>query len=354
MERNSKKNFIIDVLYAALVIGIVILASYAVIRFLLPFVLGVIVALCVQKPANMLARKSRFSKGTYAAIFSFLLYLIFAAIVCFLVYRVILAAIDFVNYSPHFFENIEEKANKIGQKYSSIFERVPKEMRVWVKTLTAEALQNIVASVGAWITDAVRLIIRKTPLFLISGIVTLVATCYIAKDFDKLKRFVKSVVGKPVAQKTAKIKKILVDSILKMLKGYLILSSITFVQLFVGFMILKIEKPFVLAAVISIVDLFPVLGTGTVIIPWAIIQALAGNYLVSVGLAVIYIITVLVRNFLEPKIIGKQLDVNALFTLLTMFLGLKLLGVPGLLLFPIIFIVAVQYYKNEISEDLSV
>ena len=165
MERTSKKNFIIDILYVALVIGLVIGVSYAVFKILLPFILGGLVALCVQKPAKMLADKTKFSKGTYAAVFSFLLYLLFAALLCFLAYRVVAAAIGFVNYSPDFFENLSEKFNAIGQKYSHIFERIPKEMRVWVNSLTSEATQKMVTSVGDWITDTVSFIIKKTPLF---------------------------------------------------------------------------------------------------------------------------------------------------------------------------------------------
>ena len=354
MERTSKKNFIIDVLYAFLVIGIVIAVSYAVIKFLLPFVLGSLVAFCVQKPANIIAQKIKPSKGICAAILSFLLYLTVAAVVCFLIYRIILAAMGFANYSPQFFENITEKANLIGQKYSHVFERVPIEMRVWIKSLVSEASQKLVSSIGGWITDAVSFIIKKTPLFFVSGIVTLVATCYIAKDFDQLKKFVKSMLGNAVSERAVKIKNILVGSIFKMFKGYLILSFITFVQLYLGFLILRLEKPFVLAILIAVVDLFPVLGTGTVMIPWAFVVALTGNYGMATGLGIIYVITVIARNFLEPKIIGRQLDINALFTLLAMFLGLKILGILGLLLFPIIFIVTVQYYKDEMREGLSV
>jgi predicted PurR-regulated permease PerM len=80
---------------------------------------------------------------------------------------------------------------------------------------------------------------------------------------------------------------------------------------------------------------------------------LLGDYYLGIGLAVLFLIVVILRNFLEPKIIGKQVGINSLFTLATMFLGLKVLGILGLFLFPIIFIVTVQYYKNEMKEELS-
>ncbi len=349
MERTSKKNFIIDVLYIVLVFALIITVSFVVFKFLFPFVVGVVVALCVQMPASKLAQRTRLSKGISAAVLSLVLYVLITLLACFLVYRIILSSVGFIDYLPVFFENTGEKLIQIGEKYSNIFERVPEEMRLWLKTLTGETVQNVLSYISRQITDTISLLVKKMPLFLISGIVTLVASCYIAKDFDSLKRFVKSVIGNKYWSSTVKIKKILAGSVFKMVKGYFFLSAITCAQLYIGFLFLKVGKPFTVALFISAVDLLPVLGTGTVMIPWAFITALIGNYTAGIGLGILYIITVIVRNFLEPKIIGKQLGVNALFTLVAMFLGLKVLGFWGLILFPIILIVTVQYYREEVE-----
>jgi predicted PurR-regulated permease PerM len=142
--------------------------------------------------------------------------------------------------------------------------------------------------------------------------------------------------------------------VFKILKGYALLSLITCIEIYIGFLILGINKAFLLALVIAVVDVLPVLGTGTVLIPWAVVSVLTENFQIGIGLTVIYIITILVRNFLEPKIIGMQVGVNSLFTLMAMFFGLKVLGISGLFLFPIILIVTIQYYKSELKEGLSV
>ena len=113
------------------------------------------------------------------------------------------------------------------------------------------------------------------------------------------------------------------------------------------------ENAFTIALLIAIADLLPVIGTGTVLVPWAVISALLGNYFLSISLAVLFVVIVITRNFLEPKIIGNQIGVNSLFTLAVMFLGLRLLGVLGLVLFPIIFIVVIRYYKSEMSEEIA-
>ena len=160
-------------------------------------------------------------------------------------------------------------------------------------------------------------------------------------------------IGDKVTERAVKIKNILFGSVLKLGKGYLILSSITFAALFLGLLLLRVENSFGIALIIALADALPVIGTGTIMVPWAVVAVLLGNYYFGIGLAVLFILVVILRNFLEPKIIGKQIGINSLFTLVAMFLGLKVLGIWGLFLFPIILIVTIQYYKNEMKEEMT-
>ena len=128
----------------------------------------------------------------------------------------------------------------------------------------------------------------------------------------------------------------------------------TYAELLLGLFLLKIKYAPFIALIIALVDVLPVIGTGTVMIPWAVLSVFLGNNRLALGLAVLYVIIVIVRNFLEPKIISTQIGMNPLFTLLAMFVGLKVLGFWGLILFPIILIVVIRYYKDEMQEGLSV
>ena len=101
----------------------------------------------------------------------------------------------------------------------------------------------------------------------------------------------------------------------------------------------------------AIVDLLPVLGTGTVLLPWGIILLISSDSFSGFGMIALYVVITLVRNFAEPKIIGSQIGINPLFTLLAMFAGLKLFGFVGLILLPITLIVTIEYYRKEINAD---
>ena len=153
--------------------------------------------------------------------------------------------------------------------------------------------------------------------------------------------------GQKIYDNAVKIKNILVNSVFKFAKGYLIILGITFSELFLGFTVLKIKYVLLLAAVISLIDILPVLGTGTVLIPWAAVEFIMGNTAKGTSLAALYIVITVVRNFAEPKIIGKQMGIKPLFTLLAMFIGIKLFGLAGIFILPIMLIVVIEYYKDK-------
>ena len=131
-----------------------------------------------------------------------------------------------------------------------------------------------------------------------------------------------------------------------MLKGYILLMLITFTELTIGLLLIGQSNAILLAAIICVIDILPVLGTGAVVIPWALISLFTGNILEAIGLILMYIVITIIRNFLEPKVIGNQVGLHPLITLLSMFCGLRLLGFVGLFGFPLTLIVLNDLYKR--------
>lgn len=353
LDRTLKKNFIIDTIFALIVILFVGLASFVTLKYLFPFVIGVIIAFAVQKPAKFLNRKFCFKSGNIAAVLSVFVFVIFGVVLCFLVYRLAHFLIGFSKFLPAFFEKVNVVIDNIGNKYSGVFEYFSENFNISAEELIENSLEKFVNSFATFLSSFAKKFITNAPSFFITSVVTLVATCYISKDFLSLKKFIKLFMGKSITSKIIKVKNIVVGSVFKLLKGYLILTGIVFALLYGGFLILRVQNAMSIAFIIALADMLPILGTGTLMIPWAVVSALLGNYYFAIALAVLLVIIVIIRNFLEPKIIGNQIGINSLFTLVAMFLGLKLFGIAGLVLFPIIFIVVIKYYKSEMAEELS-
>ena len=139
------------------------------------------------------------------------------------------------------------------------------------------------------------------------------------------------------------------------LKGYakaqLILMGITLSILIVGLFILKVPYAILIAIAISIVDVLPVLGSGLVLVPWAIISFILGNSYLSKGLGILYIILLISRQLLEPKIMGKEIGVRPLYTFGATIIGSLVLGPVGLVVGPLIAVVITSVIKTKKNID---
>ena len=124
---------------------------------------------------------------------------------------------------------------------------------------------------------------------------------------------------------------------------------ITFAIMLVGFMILGIERALLIALIVAVLDLLPILGVGIVLVPWSIFSFALGNNAIGIGLIVIFLSYTLIREILEPKILGKSLDVHPALTLVSLYLGYSLFGAPGLIVFPIIAVLICHLFKKDKS-----
>ena len=153
------------------------------------------------------------------------------------------------------------------------------------------------------------------------------------------------------------VKGYFVGTILRYLRAYLILMIITFVELSIGFGVIGIGNPIGVAAIIALCDALPVLGTGGIVIPWILLELLKGNYQLVISLTVVFIIVTLVRNIIEPRIVGSQLGLHPVATITAMYLGLRTAGFPGMIAAPLLvmagrFLLRQGYFtKNSQSGD---
>ncbi len=350
MILEEKKKFIINFTYFVIVASIIYLLFKMTYAYLLPFIVGFLISFSVQKPAFILSKKTVLKKQTWAAILSVLIFLAFIFFFSFISWLLYSQFIDFVN-------NISSRGiiNQIEQLYSTIKNIVNKNNLAengTVKLLLGDALSSTAAKIGNLLTGIVTDLIKNLPGLLIACVITVVATCYISKDFDKLSLFAKEIIGNKISNKLSDFKIILTDCVLKFLSGYFKLFCLTFIELIIGLFLLGAEHLFVLAFLIALVDLLPVLGTGTVLLPWAITEFLQKNYYKGIGVVLIYITITVIRNFLEPKIIGEQFDINPIFTLIFLFLGFRIGGVIGMLALPLLFTVFFTYYRNKFSNNV--
>ena len=186
--------------------------------------------------------------------------------------------------------------------------------------------------------------VGKIPSVIIAFVVFLISTVFISSDYDKIKLFFVHQLSETTVFKVTTAWRLGVSSLKKMIKAYVIIICVTAFELTVGLYVLKFigvfENPYIviIAFIIALIDIIPVLGTGTVLIPWSVISFITGNIGMGIGLLVIYAIVFVIRQIIEPKLVAGQVGLPPIVTIIAMYVGSKTLGILGFFILPFIVI----------------
>ncbi|WP_100403984.1 sporulation integral membrane protein YtvI, partial [Bacillus sp. FJAT-42315] len=123
------------------------------------------------------------------------------------------------------------------------------------------------------------------------------------------------------------------------IKAQIFLSAVTFLMAFIGLSILQVPYAVLLSILIVFVDVLPILGTGSVLVPWAVISFFQENQFLGIGLILLFIVITVVRRILEPKVFSSNMGISPLAALISLFVGFKILGFIGFFVGPAIVIV---------------
>jgi sporulation integral membrane protein YtvI len=206
----------------------------------------------------------------------------------------------------------------------------------------ADFIKNISIS---FVQLATRLI-SNFPLYLISVIFTIVLSVFISLEYDNITAFFRRQMPEKFKDTFEEARKFITGTLWKMIKSYIIIMIITFIEVFAGLSLLKVNYVLPIAAIIAVLDIMPVLGTGSVLLPWTIFEFILKNYFLGFGLLALYIAVTVIRHIIEPRIVGHQIGLHPIITITAMYAGLRLFSVAGVILGPIVAI-TVKYLNDE-------
>lgn len=351
MNLEEKKKFIINFTYFAVWIIIIYLLLKVAAIYLLPFLIGIIIAYVVQKPAVFISKKTKLKKQNCAAVLSVVIFILVIVIMALLIWFLYTRFGIFIsNFSNHT-GNIRNYIERTYEYFENFLKNIDGDFQDTFKKFTSDTLNNFITKIGAFLSSSATTLIKNLPSLLIGCAVTVVATCYISKDYGRLLKFVKGFITDKFYNRIIEIKNIFTECFFKFAVGYFWLFVITFSELAIGFLILRIKHFIILALLVALLDLLPIIGTGTVLLPWAAVMFFQNDFKLGIGLVVLYLAITVIRNFAEPKIIGKQIGINPLFTLIFIFLGLRLGGIMGMLVLPVVLTVFFTYYRRQFIDN---
>ncbi len=344
---DKQKNLLVRILFYTVVLGLAYLALKLLAGPLLPFTLALAVAVSLQGIIRFLCERLHFKRGFAAVSLVITVYTVIGVAVVWLVRALYRQLTELIATLPEYSEDISRAISDILDKINGFFGRMPDIGNGILEDIPTTALSSLAERATEFITQFAADFAQGIPAFLLSLAVMIIATAYFAKDYVRVETFLTDNLPQGLLEKLIGIKEGLLKKLGKLLKGYLLIVGMTFLELLIGLGLLKIKYALIIAAVTALVDILPVLGSGTVLIPWAVFCALAGNVGRAVGLVVLYIIITIIRNVTEPKIIGSKLGVHPVLMLVSVFLGLRLFKGIGVIIAPIAVIVAKSIFEHR-------
>lgn len=347
---NARKyaTILLNIIVPLAEILIVCLLGPKLLKFFMPFVIGWVIAMIANPLVRFLESRVRIVRKHSSMM---IVVVVLAAIIglgYFLISRLFWQAFELAKDLPELYDRASADFRDIFLRFDDIFRMLPANVQ--------QAWQDFAGSVGQTLSFLVQKIASPTvevagsvakgiPNALVNVVVTILSSYFFIAERDKIIEFWR----RYLPQGGGKYYHYMKDDAKKLIGGYFLAQfKIMFVVaaiLVAGFLILGIDYAFLLAILVSLLDFLPLFGTGTVLIPWAIVKVLSADYALAVGLALLYVLTQVVRQVIQPKIVGDTMGLPPLMTLIFLYLGFKLHGISGMILAVPLGILVLNLYK---------
>lgn len=363
MEREERirhqKEFLIKFAYWAVWGGLVLAAVKMIGPVLLPFIAAFFVAWILSFPVAFATERMHIRRRIAAVAVVLLFYGLAGLVIGFLGNRIMLLG--------------QELLGEVVRFVSETIFPMMKHFCAWTAGLTGETVggevlrtagtesAEAVSRAGELLTGNVRhpaaaglRIAVNIPGMCFKLLLAVISTVFMELDFPQIMRFLEKIIPEKWKETVLAVKKGTFGTMGKCAAAYVFIFLMTFAELAAGLLLLRIEGAFAIAFLIAVLDILPVLGTGTVLLPWAVIAFASGNARMGIGVIGLYLIITVVRNIVEPKLVGKQMGLSPVVMLPCMIVGLHFFGILGLFGVPLLASFLKKLYSDGyFSEKLS-
>ena len=220
-----------------------------------------------------------------------------------------------------------------------------------VYSVVSEIVKNATVKASSLVTDIAASAAAALPSAVVAFFVSLTAVFYFTLDRGDFLRSLREIIPERMCGRLVLWKDRITDALRKYFKTYLVMMLFVFAQLYLGFTVIGIKYSLILALVVAFIDLLPVLGVGTVLIPWGLIGLISGDVRTGVGLLILFGIMSVIRQFSEPHIIGTALGIHPLLALIAVYCGMELFGLCGLIFAPVVLYLMRSFSPSAEKKD---
>ena len=352
-------NYICAILRKIINIVLIIFAIYLGIKlaiFYMPFLVAFIISLIIEPIIRFFMNKTKLNRKTSSII-------IFIIVFSIIIGAVVWTIISLISESTNLLQMLNLYINKA---YTQIQEGISKlsieklSVSKDIINMFQNTSQEILIKISSWMTQFLTNlieIITSIPAIAIYVVITIMSLYFMCTDKIYMLDLLEHHMPQKWIRKLGKHIREITLSLGGYLKAEAILILISFIISVIGLYLLKIigmdiKYPLLIALAIGFVDALPILGSGTVMVPWAIISALNGDLKLGISIIVLWIIMSIIRQLLEPRIVSNKIGIHPIFTLIAMYTGFKVLGVIGMLIGPIVLIILKNIFGTLIDQGV--
>ena len=334
---------------AIAIVGVVALGLLGrpVLGILMPFILALIMAWMFNPIIAWLQRRLRLTRKLFSYILVLVFYALLFGICLFFAGQLVSQAIDLARNVPTFIAQLQDLYNQLITWLEEILTKLPAEYAgvgdelfsllasawEWLKTLLSGAL--------SYAMSMTRNIALEVPSFVIFLTVLVLASCIITADFPNLRENIYNYLG-------ARFR----TAVFGFFRSQLIFALLDMAIILVAFFIIGVPYPLPIALVLAFLDFIPFFGAGTVLVPWGAICMVLGLFEMGAQLLLLYGILYIIRRIFEPRILGGATGFSSLQMLFSMYAGMRIAGVTGLIIAPIIWITFMNFIKTGILDGV--
>lgn len=354
-KQAARSRFLTNIAFWTVIIAIVFFVFKYFIKLIMPFFIALIFAALSRPLTGLLSRDTKTVKDengemhevkrfhlnrSVAAVLSVvLLFILIIGIVTLICFRVVNTGADVVRQLPTFYSETVQPGIELGLLK---LEQWAESMDDTLLEAVWGAVPNVLSTLGAKVTDfSAKMLVwisslaGSVPTMLLNSLICLIATVFIAIDFDGISAFLNRNIPEKPLRMAIEIKDSFISMVWEFVRSYFYIFLITAAEISVGLFIIGQKKALLIGILIAVFDAFPIVGSGMILLPWAIWMLFAGNIGKGIGLFILYLVVVIARQIIEPKLVGKHVGLRPIVTLVCMFVGTKLFGVLGLFGLPI-------------------
>lgn len=316
--------------------------------FFMPFVVGWFLAFVASPLVSWLEKRLKIVKRLGSAIIIIIVLAACVALIYFAVSRIWGEIASLISNFPDLYEELEAGFREIGQKGQELFRMLPQGIRSsWNTMITNldKTAGELIGRMSEPTMEAAGNIAKRIPSMLIATVVTIISAYFFIAERDEVIIWAKSISPEPVVRRMTMV----IDNLKYAVGGYFKaqfkIMGVVFLILLAGFSITGMHFSILLALGIAFLDFLPFFGTGTALIPWALYKLLVGDYRTVFALIILYAVTQLVRQLIQPKLVGDSMGLNPLFTLVLLYIGYKLGSVLGMIFAVPLGMILMNLYK---------